>query len=83
MHAVRYLGTVENTLSLKALKNMYQFVASNFEQARKKRHTKAPVLDRKLSEGDSILLKDHTAGVWGPRYTKDYQIVSFPGKKHS
>ena len=59
---------------------MYQLVASNLKQARKKRDTKAPVPDRKLSDGDSILLKDHTTGVWDPKYTGLYQIVSFPGK---
>ena len=50
------------------------------EQARKKRDTKAPVPNRKLSEADSVLLKDHTTGVWDPRYTRDYQILFFPGK---
>ena len=69
---VRYLGTNENKLSLKALKNMYQLVTSNLEQAQKKRVTKTPIPDRKLSEGDSVLLKDHTASVWDPRYTGDY-----------
>ena len=59
---------------------MYQLVAKNFEQARKKRDTKVPVHDRKCGEGDSILLQDHSADVWDPRYTRDYQIVSFPGK---
>ena len=57
MPAVRYLGTNENILSLEALKNVYQLIASNLEQAKKNRDTKVPVPDRKLSEGDSILLK--------------------------
>ena len=52
--------------------NVYQLVASNLEHARKKRDTKAPVMDRKLNKGDSILLKDQTAYVWDPRYTRDY-----------
>ena len=59
---------------------MYQLIASNLEQARKKRDTTAPIHDRKLSKGDSILLKDHTASVWDPRYTINYQKVSFPRK---
>ena len=62
---VRYLGTNENILSLEALKNMYQLVASNLEQAQKNGDNKVPIPDRKLSEGDSILFKDHTANV-GP-----------------
>ena len=59
---------------------MYQLVASNLEQTRKKRDTEAPLMSKKLSEGDSILLKDHTAGVWDPKYTGDYRIVYFLGR---
>ena len=72
MPTVRYLGTNENILSLEALKNMYQLIASNLEQSQKKRDTKAPTPEEKLNKGDSVLLKDHTAGVWDPRYTRDY-----------
>ena len=60
---VRYLGTDGNIFFLEALKNMYQLIASNLEQSRKKRDTKAPVPDRKLSEGDSVLLKYYTTDV--------------------
>ena len=67
----RYLKTDENILSLDALKNMYQLIASNLEQARKKRDTKAPIPNRKHSEGNSVMLKDHTVGVWDPKYTKE------------
>ena len=77
---VRYLGTNENILTLAALKNMYQLIANNLEQGQKKRDTKAPIPDGKLSDGDSVLPKNHTARMWDPKYTRDYQIVSFPGK---
>ena len=63
MPTIRYLGNNENILSIEALKNMYQLIASNLKQAQKKRDTIAPIADRKLSEGDSILLKDQSAGV--------------------
>ena len=76
----RYLGTNENIFSLEALQNMYQLIASNLEQAQGKRDTKAPIPNRKLSEGDSILFKDHTTNVRGTRYTRDFWITSFPGK---
>ena len=33
---IRYLGMDENILSLEALKNMYQLMATNLELARKK-----------------------------------------------
>ena len=35
MPTIRYLGSDENILSLEALKNMYQHVASDLEHARK------------------------------------------------
>ena len=80
MPTIRYLGSNENILFLEALKNMYQLFASNLEQAQKKRDDTSPIPDRKLLEADSVLLKDHTAGVWDHRYTRDYQIISFPKK---
>ena len=52
----------------------------SLEQIRKKRDTKAPIPGRILSEGDSVLLKDHTTGVWDSRYIRNYQIAPFPGK---
>ena len=72
MPKVRYLGTNENILSLDALNNMYHLFASSLKQARKKRDTRAPVPVRKLSEDDSLLLKDHTTDVWDPRYSGNY-----------
>ena len=69
---IRYLGTNENILSLEALMNMYQLIASNLEQAGKKRDTTATIPDRKLSDGDSILLKENSISVRDPRCTGDY-----------
>ena len=43
---VIYLGTNENILSVASLKNMYEPVVSNLKQARQKRDTKDPVLDK-------------------------------------
>ena len=51
---------------------------SSLQTTCKEERYQAPVLDRKLSEGDSILITDHTAVVLDPKYTGDYQIVSFP-----
>ena len=77
---VRYLGTDENMLSSEALKNMYQMVATNLELARKKRNTEAPVPDKKLKDGESVLIRGYAAYVWDASYTGDYRIVSFPRK---
>ena len=35
---------------------------------RERMDTKAPILDKKLKEGDSVLIKDNTAYVWDPKY---------------
>ena len=50
------------------------------QATQKKRNAKAPIPDGKLSEGDSILLKDHITCVGDPRYNGDYQIIYFPTK---
>ena len=75
---VRYLGTNENIFSLEALKNMYQLVGLG--TSLKEKGYQSPIPDRKLNDGDSVLLKDHIPSVWDPRYTGDYQIISFPRK---
>ena len=59
---------------------MYHLIASNLEQARRKKDNRVPVLDQKLHEDNSVLLKDHTTGVWDRRYIGDYRVVSFHGK---
>ena len=62
-------------------RSIKEYVSAHCKQlgaSHKKRDTKAPIPDRKLSEGDSTLLKDHTTSVWDPRYTRDYWIISFP-----
>ena len=35
----------------------------------------------KLKEGDSVLIKDHTAKAFQPRYVGNYRIVSFKGNQ--
>ena len=59
---------------------MYQMVATNLELNRKKGDTKAMTPDRKLKEGGLILIKDHMVDVGNPRYSADFEIVSFPRK---
>ena len=58
---------------------MYHLIASNLEQAQKKRNTtKAPVPDKKLSKGDSILLKDDTARLGTLDITETIILYPFP-----
>ena len=64
---IRYLGNDENILSLETLKNMYQLVVTNLRYAREKRQPKTYV-EPKLKEGDLVLVKDHTAKPFQPRF---------------
>ena len=63
----RYLGNDENILSLEALKNLYQLVVTNLKYARGKRQPKMYV-EPKLKEGDLVLIRNHTAKAFQPRY---------------
>ena len=77
---IRYLGNYENILSLKALKNMYQLVATNLKCAREKRQPKIYV-EPKLKEGDLVLIKDHTAKAFQPRFKGNFRVVTQRGNQ--
>ena len=77
---IRYLGNDENILSLEVLKNMYQLVATNLKYAREKRQPKMYV-EPKLKEGDLVLLKDHTAKAFQPRFKGNFRVVTQRGNQ--
>ena len=78
---VRYLGNDENILSMQALKNIYEMVAQNLKKARTKITDNVNPIPTKLKEGDSVIIKDHTAKAFQPRYVGNYRIVSFKGNQ--
>ena len=76
---LRYLGNDLNILSLEALKNMYQIATENLHRSRAHRDSTLPKqLPHHFTEGDTVLIKNHTAGPFDPRYTGT--IVLFPLK---
>ena len=77
---IRYLGNDENILSLEALKNMYQLVVTNLRYAREKRQPKTYV-EPKLKEGDLVLVKDHTAKPFQPRFKGNFRVISQKGNQ--
>ena len=77
---VQYLGNDENILSMQALKNIYEVVAQNLKTACAK-ITDISLIPTKLKEGDLVLIKDHTAKAFQPRYVGNYRIVSFKGNQ--
>ena len=76
----RYMGNNANLLSLDALKNMYQIVAENLRKARLHHlplaHT---TLSHTLQEGDLVLIKNHTAGPFDPKYGSPSRVLKMVG----
>ena len=66
--------------SLGALKNMYQLVATNLKYARKSRQPKIYV-EPKLKERDLVLIKDHTAKAFQPRFKGNFRVVTQRGNQ--
>ena len=77
---IRYLGNDGNILSLEALKNMYQLVVTNLRYARGKRQPKTYV-EPKLKEGDLVLVKDHTAKPFQPRFKGNFRVIAQKGNQ--
>ena len=72
---------LKNLLSLEALKNIYQIVAENLKKARQRSsHIKHPQ-PHKIQPEDSVLIKDHTAGLFQPTYKGDFRVVSIKGNQ--
>ena len=77
---LHYLGNDLNILSLEALKNMYQIATENLRRSRACRDSTLPKqLPHHFTEGNTVLIKNHTDGPFDPRYIGDYRIVSFKG----
>ena len=79
---LRYLGNDLNILSLEALKNMYHIATENVHWSRARHDSTLPQhLHHHFTEGDTVLIKNHTTGPFDPRYIGDYRIVSFKGNQ--
>ena len=78
----RYMGSDTNLLSLEALKNMYQIAAENLKRARLwKLSTSHAHLSRTLQEGDMVLVRNHTAGPFDPKYVSPSRVVIVRGNQ--
>ena len=79
---LRYLGNDLNILSLEALKNMYQIATENLHRSHARHDSTLPKqLPHHFTEGNTVLIKNHTAGPFDPCYIGDYRIVSFKGNQ--
>ena len=78
----RYLGDETGLPDLEALKNMYQMVAQQLYNSRQcyikdNKYNKVP--DHGILVGDLVLMKDHTAKSFEPKYKEDYCVVQIYG----
>ena len=78
----RYLGGETGLPDLKALKNMYKMVAQQLYNSRQcyikdNKYNKVP--DHGILFGDLVLMKDHTAKSFEPKYKEDYCVVQIYG----
>ena len=76
---LQYLGNDLNLLSLEALKNMFEIAVSNLKKARTWRDPNTPQLPVSLKEGDTVLIKNHTAGPFDRKYVRDFRVVKIHG----
>ena len=77
---LRYLGNKESILSLESLQNIYQVVVTNLKIAHKKRQPSL-ILDPKLKEGDLVLIKNHTAKAFQPRFKGNFRVIKQKGNQ--
>ena len=78
----RYLCDDSGLPDLEALKNMYQIVAQQLYNSRQcytkdNKYNKVP--DHDILVGDLVLMKDHTAKSFEPKYKEDYRVVHIYG----
>ena len=78
----RYLCDDAGLPDLEALKNMYQMVAQQLYNSRQhytkdNKYNKVP--DHGILVGDLVLVKDHTAKSFEPKYKEDYRVVQIYG----
>ena len=78
---IRYMGNDMNIISLESMKNLYEIVATNLKLAQEKGDPLEQPPPTKLQPGDTVLIQNHTKGPFGPKYIRDYRVVSLKGNQ--
>ena len=78
----RFLGDETGLPDLEALKKLYHMVAQQLYNSRQcyikdNKYNKVP--DHNILVGDLVLMKDHTAKSFEPKYKEDYCVVQIYG----
>jgi hypothetical protein len=72
----RYLGDETGMLSLQALKNAHWVAVEMLNRNREKlRETLTATRGRKFESGDLVLLKNHTAKAWDPKFSEQGRVI--------
>ena len=77
---LQYLGNEESILSLQSLQNIYQLVVTNLKIAHEKRQPSL-IVGSKLKEGDLVLIKNHTAKAFQPRFKGNFHVIKQKGNQ--
>ena len=75
------MGNDDNMISLEAMKSMFKLVAVNLENVRAWKDPKHFPNVTKLKIGDTVMVNNHTAKPFEPKYVGDYWIVKLVGHK--
>ena len=78
---MRYLGNDINVLSLEAMKNMFEIVATYLKMAQERGDPEDNPLLSKLQPGDTVFVQNHTRGPFNSKYIGDYRVVSLKGNQ--
>ena len=78
---IRYMGNDANIISLEAMKSIFQLVATNLKNARSHKDPEQFPDITRLQEGDTIMVRNHTAKPFEPKYIGDFRIIKIVGHK--
>ena len=76
-----YMENDANIISLEAMKSIFQLVATNLKNARSHKDPDHFPNVTKLQEGDMVMIKNHTAKHFEPKYVGDYRIIKITSHK--
>ena len=65
---------------MESLQNIYELVVTNFKIAREKRQPSL-IVHSKLKEGDLVLIKNHTAKAFQPRFKGNFHVIKQKGNQ--
>ena len=78
---IRYIGNDVNMISLETMKSIFELVAVNLKNAGACKDPEQFPDVTKLNVGDTVMIKNHTAKPFKPKYIGDYRVVKMVGHK--